>query len=101
MSVTPYTVPARDRTEYPETRVSVLSVTQVHTGGPLVVSYQIDRYRLVDGVPEDAPGGRVSGNVQIGMAAAMQDPQLASALLAINTFAVTEAVKAGLLSVNS
>lgn len=98
MPVNPYVVPARPEVSYPETRVSVLSVTQQATGGPLVVSYQIDRYRIVGGVPEDAPGGRVSGNVQVSMATALANPDLAAALLAINNFAVAEAVRAGLLT---
>ncbi len=101
MSVKPYIVPARSETQYPETRVSVLSVTQVSAGGPLVISYQIDRYRLVNGLPDDAPGGRVSGNIQIGMAAVAENQALAAALIAVNQFAVEQAVLAGLLEVQS
>ena len=99
MPVDPYIVPARPETQYPETRVSVLSVTQQSTGGPLVVSYQIDRYRIVGGIPEDAPvGGRVSGNVTMALSVALQNQSLAAALLAINQFAVAEAIRVGLLT---
>lgn len=99
MSVAPFVVPASDRAEYPEVRVSALSITQPGVGLPLVVSFQIDRYRVVNGVADDAPAAsRVSGTVQKGLAAVLADPALAQAIETVTGFCVTEAVAAGLLT---
>lgn len=101
MPVAPYVVPARPQTVYDQVRVSALSITQSAAGAPLVVSYQIDRYRdRPDGTPEDAPngGGRVSGSVQIGVPALFADAATAQAVAAITARAVAEAVAAGLLT---
>lgn len=100
MPLAPYIVPARTETAYDQVRVSALSITQPRAGAPLVVSYQIDRYRdLPDGSPEDAPnaGGRVSGSVQIGIPALLADSATAQAVAAITAKAVAEAIAAGLL----
>lgn len=99
MSIAPLVIPARPETTYDQLRVSGLSITQRGVGQPLVISYQIDRYRVVNGVPEDAPAGTVSGNVQKGMAAMLASPEMAQAIVTINEWAVAEAVAAGLLTV--
>lgn len=99
MPIAPLIIPARPQTEYPYTRVAALSVTQRTVGGPLVISYQIERYAVIDGVPVDAPAGTgVGGNLQIGLAAVAGNESLAAALVAVNEFAVAKAVEAGLLT---
>jgi len=99
MPVAPYVVPARPETSYPEVRVSAIQITQRGVGSPLVISYQIDRYRVADGVPEDAPAGsQLSGNVQKGLATVLADPELAAAIQTVTAFCVGEAVAAGLLT---
>lgn len=101
MPVKPYTVPARAAAVYDQVRVSALSLSQPGgAGSPLVVSYEISRYRdLGNGATEDAPnrGGTVSGNVQLGVASLFADAALAQAIAAITGRAVAEAVAAGLL----
>lgn len=99
VEIAPLIVPARDRTEYPHTRVSALSVTQRTVGGPLVISYQIERYAVIAGVPVDAPTGTgVGGNLQVGLASLASNKALAAALVAVNEFAVVKAIEAGLLT---
>lgn len=99
MPVSPYVVPARDRTEYPEVRVSALSLTQRGVGQPLTISYQIDRYRVTEQGAEDAPAGSTaSGTVQKGLSTLVSDPELVKAIEVITSRCVVEAVAAGLLT---